>query len=50
MNVIVIDDFYQNPDAVRELALNAEFKDGMLKLQIPKTKEAKPKAIEVKIS
>ncbi|HEY1078975.1 MAG TPA: DUF6445 family protein [Bdellovibrio sp.] len=27
MNVIVIDDFYQNPDAVRDLALSAEYKD-----------------------
>lgn len=27
MQVLVIDDFYQNPDAVRSLALNAEYKD-----------------------
>lgn len=27
MNVIVIDDFYQNPEAVRKLALNADYKD-----------------------
>lgn len=27
MNIIVIDDFYKNPEAVRSLALNAEYKD-----------------------
>jgi hypothetical protein len=27
MQVLVIDDFYQNPDAVRALALNADYKD-----------------------
>jgi HSP20 family protein len=37
------------PDNVDETKIQASFKDGMLNLQIPKTKEAKPKAIEVKV-
>lgn len=37
------------PENVDETKIEAEFKDGMLKLQIPKTEESKPKSIEVKI-
>jgi HSP20 family protein len=37
------------PDNVDETKVTASFKDGMLNLQIPKTEEAKPKAIEVKV-
>ena len=37
------------PDNVDETKIKASFKDGMLSLQIPKTAESKPKAIEVKV-
>lgn len=37
------------PDNVDETKVKASFKDGMLNLQIPKSEEAKPKAIEVKV-
>ena len=37
------------PDNVDESKIEASFKDGMLNLQIPKSKESKPKAIDVKI-
>jgi HSP20 family protein len=37
------------PDNVDETKVKATFKDGMLSLQIPKTAETKPKAIEVKV-
>lgn len=37
------------PDNVNESGAKATFKDGVLTLQIPKTAEAKPKAIEVKV-
>jgi len=37
------------PDNVDETKVKASFKDGMLNLQIPKTAEAKPKTIEVKV-
>jgi len=37
------------PDNVDETKIEASFKDGMLNLQIPKSKESKPKAIDVKI-
>jgi HSP20 family protein len=37
------------PDNVDETQIKALFKDGMLNLQIQKTEEAKPKAIEVKV-
>lgn len=37
------------PDNVDEAKIKATFKDGMLNLQIPKTAEAKPKAIQVKV-
>jgi HSP20 family protein len=37
------------PDNVDATKVKATFKDGMLNLQMPKTAEAKPKALEVKI-
>ncbi|HHP7234749.1 MAG TPA: Hsp20/alpha crystallin family protein [Desulfobacterales bacterium] len=37
------------PDNVDETHIEANFKDGMLTLSIPKTEESKPKAIEVKV-
>ena len=37
------------PDNVDETKIEASFKDGMLNLQIPKSKKSNPKAIEVKI-
>ncbi|MFO0705490.1 MAG: Hsp20/alpha crystallin family protein [Nitrospira sp.] len=38
------------PDQVNESGVNAEFKDGMLNLHIPKSEKAKPRAIEVKVA
>ena len=40
---------YTLPDNVDENGVKATFKDGVLSLQIPKTAETKPKAIEVKV-
>jgi HSP20 family protein len=37
------------PDLVDEENVKAEFKDGVLSLQLPKSEKAKPKAIEVKV-
>ena len=37
------------PDNVDAEEIGAEFKDGILKIAVPKTEEAKPKAIEVKV-
>jgi HSP20 family protein len=37
------------PDLVDEQKVNAEFKDGVLNLQLPKSEKAKPKAIEVTV-
>lgn len=37
------------PENVDANKIDASFKDGMLNLSIPKTKEVKPKAIDVKI-
>ncbi|BCU05432.1 Hsp20/alpha crystallin family protein [Allochromatium tepidum] len=37
------------PDNIDATKIKASFKDGMLNLQIPKTGEARPKAIEVKV-
>lgn len=37
------------PDLVDEAKVKAEFKDGVLNLQLPKSKKAKPKAIEVTV-
>jgi HSP20 family protein len=38
------------PDQVDENRVKAEFKDGMLNLHIPKSEQAKPRAIEVKVA
>ena len=38
------------PENVDRDGIVAEFKDGVLKLEIPKTEKAKPKQIEVKVS
>lgn len=37
------------PDNVDESKIDAEFKDGVLTLTIPKTEKAKPRAVEVKV-
>jgi HSP20 family protein len=37
------------PDLVDEEKVKAEFKDGILKLQLPKSEKARPKAIEVRV-
>lgn len=38
------------PDAADGSKVNAEFKDGVLKVHLPKTEKARPKSVEVKIS
>jgi HSP20 family protein len=38
------------PENANRDAIEAEFKDGVLKLTIPKTEEPKPKQIEVKVT
>ena len=38
------------PDNVDADEIGAEFKDGLLKIEVPKTEEAKPKEIEVKVN
>lgn len=38
------------PDVVDESKVKAEFKDGVLRLRLPKSERAKPKAIEVKVA
>ncbi|MEX1301744.1 MAG: Hsp20/alpha crystallin family protein [Desulfotignum sp.] len=38
------------PENVDETKIEAAFKNGMLKLQIPKTTVSKPKAIDIKIN
>ena len=38
------------PGNVDETKVKASFKDGMLSLQVPKTKKSKPKGIEVKVN
>ena len=38
------------PDYVDDTKVTAEFKDGVLKLHLPKSEKAKPKAIEVKVA
>ncbi len=38
------------PDGADASKVNAEFKDGVLKVHLPKSDKAKPKAVEVKVS
>jgi len=38
------------PDLVDETKVKAEFKNGVLRLHLPKSERAKPKAIEVKVA
>ena len=38
------------PDLIDEQRVKAEFKNGVLNLQLPKSEKAKPKAIEVTVS
>ncbi len=38
------------PDGADGTKVNAEFKDGVLKVHLPKSEKAKPKAVEVKVS
>ena len=38
------------PDDVNPAQVAAEFKDGLLKVHVPKDKNAKPKSVEVKVS
>jgi HSP20 family protein len=38
------------PDTVEGAKVNAEFKDGVLKVHLPKTEKAKPKSVEVKVA
>lgn len=38
------------PDAADGSKVNAEFKDGVLKVHLPKSEKSKPKAVEVKVS
>jgi HSP20 family protein len=37
------------PDDVDAAKVTAEFKEGLLKIHLPKTEKARPKAIEVKV-
>jgi HSP20 family protein len=37
------------PQKIKENEINAEFKDGQLKISIPKSEEAKPKQLEIKV-
>ena len=38
------------PEDVNAAKVSAEFKDGLLKVHVPKDESAKPKAVEVKVS
>jgi HSP20 family protein len=38
------------PEGTDGSKVSAEFKDGVLKVHLPKTEQAKPKAIEVKVN
>jgi HSP20 family protein len=38
------------PDAADSSKVTAEFKDGVLKVHLPKGEKAKPKAVEVKVA
>ena len=37
------------PQKIKENEINAEFKDGQLKVSIPKSEEVKPKQLEIKV-
>ena len=37
------------PDAVREDAIDASYRDGVLSLSIPKAEDVKPKSIDIKV-
>jgi HSP20 family protein len=37
------------PQKIKENEINAEFKDGQLKISIPKSEEVKPKQLEIKV-
>jgi HSP20 family protein len=37
------------PAAIDSSKIEAEFKDGMLEIKLPKTPEAKPKKLEIKV-
>lgn len=37
------------PTGIDAKKINAEFKDGMLKIALPKAEEAKPKAVDIKV-
>ena len=37
------------PQKIKENEIDAEFKDGQLKIAIPKSEEAKPKQLEIKV-
>ena len=37
------------PQKIKESEIDAEFKDGQLKISIPKSEEVKPKQIEIKV-
>jgi HSP20 family protein len=38
------------PDGADAEKVNAEFKDGVLKVHLPKSEKAKPKSLEIKVS
>jgi len=38
------------PDNIDEKAIQAEFKDGILNVHIPKTEKAKPKGVQIKVT
>ncbi len=41
---------FQLPSSIQQNKISAEFKDGILTVHLPKSEEAKPKVIEVKVS
>ncbi len=41
---------FQLPTVIQEDKINAEYKDGILTIHLPKAEEAKPKEIEIKVS
>jgi HSP20 family protein len=38
------------PDSADSSKVNAEFKDGVLKVRLPKSEKSKPKTIDVKVT